>query len=253
MGPPSWPAPPPRAAPRDRSRSPNSGRPTWTTFDQEDERTRAIQYCSIISIADGCATPQEALSHATANPSTIFWQSDDARRVRHKTSRYTGIAPCNRRTFSKSDAALTYSYGEECFYVVELTGAGELNQGYKELAGHASGESGADISLYLAQEGNITFEQLSAEHQKEFLAARQKEANRLLSAGAVRILNDEESLQFEEQYPECVLDSLWTERWKATDEQKGVVSQIAVVCCWLAGSGHTRNREKLGDARGRSN
>ena len=201
--------------------------------------------CSIISISDGCATPEEALSHATANPTAVFWTSDDARRVRHITARQTGIAPCNQRTFSKSDAVLTYSHGEKCFYVAEVTGAGELNRGKRELAGHASGESGADISLYLAQEGNITFKQLSAEHQKEFLAARQKEANSLLSAGAVRILNDEESKQFEEQHPECVLDSLWTERWKATDEKELLAKSRW--CCWLAGSGHTRNREELAD------
>ena len=102
----------------------------------------------------------------------------------------------------------------QCFYVVELTGASELNRSYKSSTEHASSNPKTGISLYLAQEGNISFKQLSAEHQKEFLAARQKEANSLLSAGAVRILNDEESRQFEEQYPECVLDSLWTERWK---------------------------------------
>ena len=34
----------------------------------------------------------------------------------------------------------------------------------------------------------------------------------------MRILDEHESRRFEEQYPECVLDSLWTERWKATDE-----------------------------------
>ena len=30
-------------------------------------------------------------------------------------------------------------------------------------------------------------------------------------------MDDQEWIIFEEQYPECVLDSLWTERWKATD------------------------------------
>ena len=58
-----------------------------------------------------------------------------------------------------------------------------------------------DISLYLAQEGNITFKQLSREHQQECLAARQKEASSLLSAGAVKILNDAESRRCEEQHP----------------------------------------------------
>ena len=60
------------------------------------------------------------------------------------------------------------------------------------------------------KKGNITFKQLSAEHQKEFLAAREKEANSLVPAGAVNILNDEKSRIFEEQHPEGVLDLLWT-------------------------------------------
>ena len=110
---------------------------------------------------------------------------------------------------------ITHSHDDECFYVAEVTGAQEFNRGYRELSGDAAAEPGADMSLYLAQEGNITFKQLSAEHQEEFLAARQKEANSLVSAGAVRILNDQESRKFEEQHPECVLDSLWTGRWKA--------------------------------------
>ena len=80
---------------------------------------------------------------------------------------------------------LTFSHDDSCFYASELKGASELNRGHKEAE--------TDISLYLAQEGNITFKQLSAEHQKEFLAARQKEANSLVPSGAVKILNDRES------------------------------------------------------------
>ena len=87
---------------------------------------------------------------------------------------------------------ITYSHDDECFYVAEVPGAQELNRGYQELSGDVVGEPGTDISLYLAQEGNITFKQLSAEHQEEFLATRQKEANSLVSAGAVRILSDQE-------------------------------------------------------------
>ena len=125
------------------------------------------------------------------------------------------ITPCNRRTFSKKDAVLTFSHDGPCFYVAEVEGASELNRGYKELADEPSGNASADISLFLAQEGNITFKRLNLQHQKEFLAARQKEANSLLPAGAVKILDENESRIFEEQYPECLLDSLWTERWKS--------------------------------------
>ena len=129
------------------------------------------------------------------------------------------ITPCNRRTFSKSDAVLTYSHDDGCFYVAEIPGARELSREYRDRVGDVPEKAQPDISLYAVQGGNITFKQLSAEHQKEFLAARQKEANSLLSAGAGKILNDAESRRFEEQHPGCVLDALCTERWKATDEQ----------------------------------
>ena len=95
--------------------------------------------------------------------------------------------------------------------MLALEEASELNRGHKEAM--------ADVASHPAQEGNITLKQLSIEYQKEFLAARQTVANRLLSARAVRILNDAESRRFEEQHPEFGLDSLWTETWKATDEQ----------------------------------
>ena len=84
----------------------------------------------------------------------------------------------------------------------------------------AQARAPSPISLFLAaKEGNVSFKQLSAEHQKQFEAARAKEANSLVSAGAVRVLSAEESRRFEEQHPECILDSLWAERWKATDEK----------------------------------
>ena len=113
-----------------------------------------------------------------------------------------------------------------------MTGAQELSREYRQQNGSDGGETGADISLFLAQEGNIVFKQLSAEHQKEFLAARNKEANSLVSAGAVIILNDQDSRKFEEQYPECVLDSLWTERWKATDEKELLAKSRWCVVGW---------------------
>ena len=94
---------------------------------------------------------------------------------------------------------LTYSHDDECFYVAELSGAQDITRGYQELAEQGPTDHRSGISVYLAQEGNISFKQLSADHQEEFLAARKKEADSLVSAGAVRILNDEESRRFEER------------------------------------------------------
>jgi len=61
---------------------------------------------------------------------------------------------------------LTLIHDDRCFYVAEGEGASELNLGYKELAGETVGSGSSEIFLYLAQEGNITFKQLSPQHQK---------------------------------------------------------------------------------------
>ena len=65
-----------------------------------------------------------------------------------------------------------------------------------------------------------------------FLAARQKEANSLLSAGAVNVSNEEESRRIEEQHPQSVLDSLGAERWKATDENSVLAKSRLLVVGW---------------------
>ena len=59
--------------------------------------------------------------------------------------------PCNRRTFSKKDAVITYSHDDECFYVAEVQGAQEFNREYQELSGDAAAGTETDIPLYLAQ------------------------------------------------------------------------------------------------------
>ena len=78
----------------------------------------------------------------------------------------------------------------------------------------------------------MSFNQLSPEHQMQFEAARLKEGNSLVSAGAVRVLTQEESRRFEETFPECVLDSLWAERWKATDEKELMAKSRWCVVGW---------------------
>ena len=51
-----------------------------------------------------------------------------------------------------------------------------------------------------------------------FRQSRKKEASQLLSVDSIRILDAKASADFERKHPECVLDSLWTERWKVTDD-----------------------------------
>ena len=130
------------------------------------------------------------------------------------------MVPCNNETFSRDDAALTYSHDDKCFYVVRLQEAEEMAR--------AQAKAPSPMSVFMAaKEGNVSFKQLSAEHQKQFEAARAKEGNSLVSAGAVQVLTLDESREFEEKYPECILDSLWAERWKAKKRKS----------CWVSHGG----------------
>jgi len=135
------------------------------------------------------------------------------------------MVPCNSETFSRDDAALTYSHDDKCFYVVRLQEAEEMAR--------TQAKAPSPMSVFMtAKEGNVSFKQLSAEHQKQFEAARAKEGNSLVSAGAVRVLTLDESREFEERHPECILDSLWAERWKATDEKELLAKSRWCVVGW---------------------
>ena len=133
----------------------------------------------------------------------MFFAQDAAKKTRQKNARRTEILPCNRTEFSRQDAALTYSHDDGCFYVVQLPQAPEMSR--------AQADAPTPVSVYLAapkasgaaKEGNVSFKQLSPEHQKLFEAAREKEGNSLVSAGAVRILTQEESRKFEEIPSAC--------------------------------------------------
>ena len=80
--------------------------------------------------------------------------------------------------------------------------------------------------------GQITFSHLSSEDQNAFIKARAKEANDLVNAGAVRILSIHESQKFEQDHPECVLDSRWMEKWKVTEDEKAVAKSRWCVVGW---------------------
>ena len=137
------------------------------------------------------------------------------------------MVPSNNETFSRDGATLTFSHDDKCFYVVRLQEAEEMAR--------AQAKAPSPVSVFLAaKEGNVSIKQLSAEHQKQFEAARAKEGNSLVSAGAVRVLTLEESREFEERYPECILDSLWAEKVEG-DRREGAAGQVTVVRVRLAG------------------
>ena len=94
------------------------------------------------------------------------------------------MLPCSSETFSRDDAALTYSHDDKCFYVVRMQHAEEMAR--------AQAKAPSPLSVFLAaKEGNVSFKQLSSEHQKQFKVARAKEGNSLVSTGAVLILTQE--------------------------------------------------------------
>ena len=220
-GPLPWPAPPPRE--RDRSRSPGpSGRDNLLAF----LGTRpTLLYNSVINVSDGCDSPHEAFDRVAEGTPAIFLTSDAAKTSRTKKARRLEILSCDSEQFSRDDAALTSSHADQKFYVVRLPEAEEMAR--------AQAQAPSPTSFFLAaKEGNVSYKQLSAEHQKRFEEARAKEANSLVSAGAVRVLSLEESRRFAERHPECILDSLWAERWKATDEKELLAKSRWCVVGW---------------------
>ena len=127
--------------------------------------------------------------------------------------------PKGPEVFDQDSAAITYSHDDEKFYNVKAF------------------DSPTSLSISLveeAKEGNVTFERLSQEHQKKFLKSRDKEATTLIEAGAIELMSMEELRAFERAHPECVLDSLWTEKWKATDETTLVPKSRWCVVGWRA-------------------
>ena len=184
-GPQPWPPPPRRVEDRDRSRSPgNRGRfslfegegqaqdETSKLFEEGERAPESNYYCTIIPTNDGQATPEEALEQAERHPTQVFWLSDAAKRSRMKTARRVEITPHNRRMFNKNNAGLVYSHDDKCFYVAEIPGAAEAIRIQRQAAEKETAEPQNGISVFVVQEGNISFKQLSEEHQKEFLKAR---------------------------------------------------------------------------------
>ena len=53
-----------------------------------------------------------------------------------------------------------------------------------------------------------------------------------MTSEAVRILSLDESRAFEDQFPECVLNSLWVERWKVGDEGEAFAKSRWCVIGW---------------------
>ena len=121
-GPLPWPAPPPRE--RDRSRSPGpSGRDNLLTF----LGTRpTLLYSSVINVSDGCDSPHEAFDRVAEGIPAVFLTSDAAKTSRTKKARRLETFSCDNESFSKDDAALTYSHDDHKFYVVHLPEAEEM-------------------------------------------------------------------------------------------------------------------------------
>jgi len=71
--------------------------------------------------------------------------------------------------------------------------------------------------------GQIRFNQLVGEDREAFVKARGKEIQSLTDNHAVTVLSVEDSLAFEANDPDAVIDSLIVDRWKPTEE--GVIAK----------------------------
>ena len=75
----------------------------------------------------------------------------------------------------------------------------------------------------------VEYRHLPLLHQKKFDAARWKEVNGLLDLKAYRILSLEESLQFQRDFPDCVLPSRFVDRWKHQDDGVDIAKARLVI------------------------
>jgi len=112
---------------------------------------------------------------------------------------------------------LVFSHTDQVFYVAEVPGAAQI-------ATHEVSEQNVFAAVKTAA-GQVVFSRLGPADQKKFVAARTKEATTLLEVKSVRILDYRASRKFEEDHPECVLDSLWTERWKVVEGEADPIAK----------------------------
>ena len=100
-------------------------------------------FCSVLNIADGSASPQEAYDHAKQGSYGVFWTEDAAQRMRGKHTRKEEVIPCNKIEYPRQDAVITYSHDDGCFYVAQLPQALAMSQ--------AQANASSPISVYLGR------------------------------------------------------------------------------------------------------
>ena len=178
-------------------------------------------YCHVMA-DEGYTSPELALAAGEQSGPEIFWITDKAKwspaPTRTQPTRTT-LKPARTGTFGPDSAAAAFSHSDKCFYIVDMP---QLLRRIEH----------REIGIYAQEKGPsgyVTFSQLAPQEQIKFQEARNAEAWGLLEVGAVRILSVEESLQFLARSPECILDSLWAERWKPTDTDTIAKSRWCVV------------------------
>ncbi|CAK8990659.1 Integrase catalytic domain-containing protein, partial [Durusdinium trenchii] len=99
-------------------------------------------------------------------------------------------APRQSKSFAAWEAEASYCDQDRCMYVVKK----------------------AKSSF-----GQVEFSKLAEGEKKKFRQSRLKEVNSLIQNKAVKVLSLEESLAFEEQFPEQVINSRFVDRYKPKD------------------------------------
>ena len=125
------------------------------------------------------------------------------------------------------------------FYVVEVPmledrmrlGQGQIMVLAQETApskGDAK-TSFADTQVKGAAAGTIVYHRLSQADKAKFDESRDGEGHGLAECGAVTVLSLADSLAFEAADPDAVVDSLWVDRWKHTEDGDIAKSRWCVV------------------------
>ena len=198
--------PMPYPAPPFGTNSPSASSNRLEPYLQSNSRAQKPKSYYHVIRPDGYNTPEEAQRVAKLDGPQCFLSSDAAKWT-PKCQRGSCLESLGSDTFGKSDAVLTFSHKDQCFYVTHQNNLSEIRR--------------SPVEVYVQQKtaaGSVNFRALGESDMQKFQDARNKEGWTLQEVGAVRILSVADSREFIADDPEAVVDSLWVERWKNTGD-----------------------------------
>ena len=246
-----WPAPP---NPRTNFVAEIQSQPAvfTTANDAEDKLTKDRKYLHCLLVEDldprvstkdivvtsrgHCSVDQHADNISLGFP---VWavQQPVATPTGRTEAKEKDLLPIREGSFQRENAVLVCG-ADRNFYVVELpqllrhqNKAQDALITVQVLAQSSSPDkaSAIDSTITGAAAGTITYSKLSDLQKTQFDEARHDESWGLVHISAVSVMSLKDSREFENNHPEAVLDSLWVDRWKPTDEGDIAKSRWCVV------------------------